>query len=265
MRLPDIDGVLCDLDGVVYSGAEAVPGAVEGLGRLRAHGVPVAFVTNNASRPPQAVTEHLRALGVRAEAEDVFGSAPAAVDLLDEAVRPGDAVLVVGSGYLRDLVAAAGYRPVNTADERPAAVIQGFDPDTGWRHLAEASYAIARGAVWVATNLDRSIPRAEGTAPGNGSLVAAVTAATGAVPRAAGKPEPLLFRTAAEACGMHRPLVVGDRLDTDVRGGNAAGFTTALVLTGVDDRARARAADDADRPDHVVPDLTALAEALSRA
>lgn len=253
------DGLLCDLDGVVYAGGGAVPGAVETLTALAERGVPVGFVTNNASRAPESVAEHLRSLGVPARPEQVFGSAPAGVDLLEETLgaRTGR-VLVVGSDYLRQVVRDRGFEVVATAQDRPDAVIQGFDPGVGWAELAQAAYAVNAGAAWVATNLDASIPRAEGIAPGNGALVGAVGQATGTAPAAAGKPEPLLFRTAARALGLTRPLVVGDRLDTDIRGGNAAGFDTVLVLTGIDTRESAGAAPEADRPTWIVEDLPAL-------
>lgn len=257
------DGLLCDLDGVVYAGAGPLPGAVEALAALRDRGVPVGFVTNNASRPPEAVAEHLRDLGVQADPQEVFGSAPAGAALLEETLqeRLGHStgrVLVVGSDYLRGLVAERGHTVVSSAAERPDAVLQGFDPGIGWAQLAEAAYAVNAGAAWVATNLDLSIPRAEGVAPGNGALVAAVGQATGTMPAAAGKPEPHLFRLAAGALGLARPLMVGDRLDTDIRGANSAGIDAVLVLTGVDTRDSARRAPAADRPAWIVADLTAL-------
>ena len=114
--------------------------------------------------------------------------------------------------------------------------MQGFSPDIGWKDLAEASYVVAGGALWVATNTDWSIPQARGIAPGNGTLVAAVAAATGKSPIVAGKPEAPLFHAAAKRLAADRPLVVGDRLDTDILGGNNAGFATVAVLTGVDTR-----------------------------
>ncbi|MDY6054919.1 HAD-IIA family hydrolase [Micrococcus sp.] len=262
--LPDgHDGLLCDLDGVVYAGAGALPGAVETLEALRRRGVPVGFVTNNASRSSQQVAEHLASLGLTVQADHVFGSAEAGVDLLEETLREqggeGPArVLVVGSAHLRAVVAGRGHTLVDSAADQPDAVVQGFDPSLGWQDLAQAAYAVEAGALWVATNLDLSIPRAEGVAPGNGALVEAVVHATGRRPIAAGKPEPRLFRTAAAALGLQRPLVVGDRLDTDIRGGNAAGFGTLLVLTGIDTRDSAAQAPTADRPTRIAEDLRAL-------
>lgn len=258
------DGLLCDLDGVVYAGAEAIPGAVETLTSLIEAGTPVAFVTNNASRSPQAVAEHLVELGVPTDAEHVFGSAQAGVALLQDRVADGSRVLPVGSSYLSGLLEAAGYRVVSSASDRPDAVVQGFDPSVGWSQLAEAAFAVNAGAVWIATNLDLSIPRGEGIAPGNGALVEAVSHATATRPVAAGKPEPHLFRTAARALGLRRPLVVGDRLDTDIRGGNAAGFDTVMVLTGIDTREAAEHAPSGDRPRWIVDDMTALTAETGR-
>jgi HAD superfamily hydrolase (TIGR01450 family) len=253
------DSLLCDLDGVVYAGDEAIEGAVQTLLELGALGIPVAYVTNNASRSPDSVAEHLNSFGLSVAGEQVLGSAAAGVSLLNDELDGRTArVLVVGSSHLRELVAQAGHEVVETAAESPEAVIQGFDPSVGWQHLAQAAFAIRSGACWVATNTDLTIPRAEGIAPGNGALVEAVSRATGTAPVAAGKPEPLLFRMADERLGGRRPLVVGDRLDTDILGGNRAGFETALVLTGIDDSHTTQAAPAGQQPTWVLRDLPAL-------
>lgn len=242
------DGVLFDLDGVLYAGAGAVPGAVEAVTSLKERGFRCAFVTNNASRSAEQVAAHLTELGIPAQPQEVYGSAPAGVRLMAEHVAAGSAVLVTGSAYLRGLVQDAGFTVVEDASQGPRAVIQGFDPRLGWEDLAQAAYAINNGAAWFATNLDLSIPRAEGIAPGNGALAAAITCATGQQPRAAGKPEPVLFQQAAAGLELSAPLVVGDRLDTDILGGNRAAFTTALVLTGIDSRDTAVEAAADSRP-----------------
>ncbi|MFC7402101.1 HAD-IIA family hydrolase [Citricoccus sp. GCM10030269] len=266
------DALLCDLDGVVYAGAEAIDEAVPSLVELGRRGVPVAYVTNNASRSPEAVADHLSGFGLPVSGEQVFGAAAAGVALLSEslaeslsasesaATRPDSpaSVLVVGSAYLRDLVTQAGHQVVDTAADRPDAVIQGFDPSVSWTDLAQASYAIRGGAQWIATNADLTIPRAEGIAPGNGALVEAVSQATGTRPRVAGKPGPVLFELAVRAFNAESPLVVGDRLDTDILGGNRAGFDTALVLTGVDSGQTAATAPDEQQPTWMIPSLASL-------
>ena len=252
------DALLADLDGVVYAGAHAIDGAVEALDALAPAGVRLAYVTNNASRSVAEVADHVRSLGAPATASQVFGSALAGAELLATLVPPGAPVLVIGSATLAEAVSSQGLVPVASARENPAAVIQGFSPALGWTDLAEASYAVAAGAVWVATNTDLTIPQARGIAPGNGSLVAAVTAATGKHPVVAGKPEAPLFLTAAAHLDARRALVVGDRLDTDILGGNRAHMDTALVLTGVDSVQTALAAVTAERPTYLLARLGEL-------
>ncbi|KHL05540.1 HAD-IIA family hydrolase [Sinomonas humi] len=252
------DAVLSDLDGVVYAGPHAIPGAPEALQGLAPRGVRLGYVTNNASRSTAEVAAHLRELGAPAADEDVVSSAQAGADLLARQVPTGSRVLVTGSSALVHEVEARGLIPVRSAHDDPVAVIQGFSPDLGWRDLAEATYAVASGALWIATNTDLTIPQARGIAPGNGSLVNAVRAATGKEPLVAGKPEAPLFLTAAERLGAQRPVVVGDRLDTDILGGNRAGFATAAVLTGVDTTETILAARTDERPKFILATLADL-------
>ncbi|WP_026256652.1 HAD-IIA family hydrolase [Mycobacterium sp. 155] len=260
-RLIDsFDGVLADLDGVVYKGPSAIDGATEALDKLVGEGTRLAYVTNNASRSSEEVAAHLRELGAPATAEQVFGSAMAGAELLARQVPAGATVLVVGSQVLADSVRAQGLVVVSASDGQPDAVIQGFSPSLGWKDLAEASYAIQAGALWVATNLDMTLPQERGFAPGNGTLVGAIATATGQWPLSAGKPEPALFETAARHSGVTRPLVVGDRLDTDILGGNRAGMDTVLVLTGVDTPQTALAARFDERPKYMIRSLRELYE-----
>ncbi|WP_427174247.1 HAD-IIA family hydrolase [Arthrobacter sp. 92] len=262
--MPDVplismfDALLSDLDGVVYAGPHAIPGAIEALRQLAGIDVGLGYVTNNASRTPAQVAAHLRELGAPAEDHQVVSSSQAAGELLSTLLAPGARVLITGSDALALEVELSGLTPVRSAEEKPVAVVQGFSPEIGWKDLAEASYVIAGGALWVATNTDMSIPQARGIAPGNGTLVAAVTAATGQKPLVAGKPEAPLFHTAAKRLSSERPLVVGDRLDTDILGGNNAGFATVAVLTGVDTRESILAARAPERPDYLINDLSDL-------
>ncbi|WP_432395724.1 HAD-IIA family hydrolase [Pseudarthrobacter sp. L19] len=252
------DALLSDLDGVVYAGPHAIPGAVEALGRLAGIGVGLGYVTNNASRSPAEVAAHLRELGAPAEDEQVVSSSQAAGELLAAKLPPGSRVLITGGPALAREIELAGLVPVRSQADEPVAVVQGFHPDLGWKDLAEAAYVVAAGALWVATNTDLSIPQARGIAPGNGTLVAAVASATGSTPLVAGKPEAPLFHTAAKRLAADRPLVVGDRLDTDILGGNNAGFATVAVLTGVDTRESILAARAAERPGYLIDDLNGL-------
>lgn len=255
------DALLLDLDGVLYTGGVAVPGAVEALDAARRRGVPLAFVTNNASRTPDRVAERLTALGVTAAAHEVHTSSQAAARLVLDRFGPHARVLPVGGPGVAAALREVGLEPVTAEealDDVPDAVVQGLGQDVTWRDLAEAAFAVQGGALWVATNRDPTVPTERGPAPGNGSLVAAVRAAAGVDPVVAGKPEPPLMRLALEATGGRRGLVVGDRLDTDVAGATAVGVTGALVLTGVNGPHDLLAAPPGQRPDLVLPDLLAL-------
>ena len=263
--LDGYDAVLLDLDGTVVRGAQSVDGAPDVVNELRQAGLTLQFITNNASRAPEDVAKHLTALGVRTAPEEVLTSAQAAVELLANQQPAGAAVLVVGSEALAAEVASAGLRPVIAASEQPAAVVQGHSPDTGWPQLAEACLAIRSGAMWVACNVDRTLPTERGLLPGNGAMVAALQAATDCEPTVAGKPARPLLDTAVSRTGAQRPLVIGDRLDTDIAGARAAGLDSLLVLSGVSDIVALLAAPPEQRPDHLGADLRVLREPLEKA
>jgi glycerol 3-phosphatase-2 len=251
--------IVFDLDGVVYLGTEPVSGAVQAIDAIVNGGTPVAFVTNNASRRAGEVGVLLRGMGVKARDDDVLTSAQAAAELLGSDLPAGSPVLVVGAPALADEVRAAGLTPVDRADARPLAVVQGYGPDVGWALLAEACVAIRAGAQWVATNTDATMPSPRGPLPGNGSLVAVLTTALGRAPDVVvGKPEPTLFRLAAEHRKVTRALIVGDRLDTDIEGANRAGLDSLLVLTGVSTPTDVLAAPAARRPMFVAAGCRAL-------
>ncbi|MFD1720645.1 HAD-IIA family hydrolase [Amnibacterium endophyticum] len=259
--LTDADVLLLDLDGVVYKGRDAVPHALDALADVRARGVRIGYITNNASRTAAAVAAHLGELGLPAGPDDVVTSPQAAVVLLAERLPAGARVLVIGGEGLTSVVAAAGFEVVRSADDGPDAVVQGFSPELGWRDIAEASFALADpDRLWVATNTDWTIPVDRGLAPGNGTLVSAVHAAVGRLPLVAGKPETPLFTTAVSRFDAGRPFFVGDRLDTDIAGANAAGMPSALVLTGVDGPKEVLAAPEKARPPYLLRDLRGLLE-----
>ena len=251
------DLLLLDLDGVVYVGAGAVPGAVPALASAVAAGAVTSFATNNASRTPEDVAEHLRSLGVAAAPADVTTSSQAAALLVGERLGPGARVLPVGGPGVRAALLEAGHVPVGV-DEAPDAVVQGFGRGLTWADLADAAAAVRGGALWVATNTDLTLPTERGPAPGNGSLVGAVRNAVDVDPLVAGKPEPGLFRAAAQRAGAGAPLVIGDRLDTDIAGAHRAGMASLLVLTGLHGPAELLAAVPEQRPDHVSADLSGL-------
>lgn len=252
------DVALLDLDGVVYIGAQAVSGAPEALAAARQAGMHLAFVTNNAARPPQVVSEHLTDLGIAADASEVVTSAQAAARYLADRLSPGARVLVVGTTGLEAALRERGLVPVASADGDVAAVVQGYSPDLTWHQLAEGAIAINRGLPWVATNVDPTVPSPRGRLPGNGSLVAALRHATGAEPIVTGKPDPTMHRESVLRTGARRPIVVGDRLDTDVEGANAVGCDSLLVLSGVTAPHELLAASPEHRPTYLSADLTGL-------
>lgn len=256
------DVALLDLDGVVYIGRGAVPHAAAALDSAAAvHGMRSAFVTNNAARPPAVVAEHLVELGVRAEPSDVVTSAQAGARLVAQRVPAGSRVLVIGGPGVPAALRERGLVPVESVDDEPVAVMQGFGPKVGWRQLAEGSLAIERGLLWVATNVDATIPSPRGRVLGNGSLVAALRHATGAEPLVAGKPLPPLMEESVERSGALRPIVVGDRLDTDIEGANASGIPSLLVLTGVTDWQDLIGVEPRFRPTYLDLDLRGLLRA----
>ena len=243
---------------MLYLAGDPVPHAAASVAAARALGLRAAYVTNNASRRPAVVAAALTDLGIPADPHDVVTSAQAAARWLAEHLPQGSAVLVIGTDGLADEVAAVGLRPVRRADDQPAAVVQGLAPDTGWADLAEAAVALRAGALWVAGNTDSTYPSPRGPLPGNGAMVAALATASGQQPVVVGKPEPALHRESVERVGAQRPLVVGDRLDTDVLGAVRGGCDSLLVLTGVVDRDELLAAPPGMRPTYVSQDLRGL-------
>ncbi|RBY81460.1 HAD family hydrolase [Blastococcus sp. TF02-09] len=252
------DVALLDLDGVVYVGPEAVPGVPQALTEVRSAGMRLGFVTNNAARTPEQVATHLTELGVPAEATDVITSSQAAATVVAELLGPGARVLPVGGPGVATALRAAGLTVVERAEDHPEAVVQGYGREVGWAQLAEAVVAVRNGARHVATNTDATIPSPRGPLPGNGAMVGVVSAVTGRVPLVTGKPDPAMHAECVRRTGARRPLVVGDRLDTDIEGARRADAPSLLVFSGVTDAATLLAAGPEHRPDHLGLDASAL-------
>ena len=252
------DVALLDLDGVVYIGGKPIPGAPQALQDAKRHGMRLAYVTNNASRTPAATAALLTDMNIPAAPGDVVTSAQAAARLLAGKLPPNAPVLVVGSTALRLAVRERGLRPVSTAAEHPQAVVQGYDPGIGYANIAEGGLAVRAGALFVGTNADSTIPTARGIQPGNGSLLQVIAYATGTTPLIAGKPEPPLHRESVIRTGAKNPLVIGDRLDTDIEAAHRAGVHSLLVLTGVSRPADLLLAPASQRPTYVAAGLDAL-------
>lgn len=251
------DLVMFDLDGVIYVGSEAIDGVGAHVERVRTSGRHVAFVTNNASRTPDQVAEKLVGVGVEASAADVVTSAQAAARLLAEAHGTGAKILLLGGEGLRVALLEAGLEPVDDPSDA-VAVVSGYGPDVRWRDIMRASTLVRDGLPYVASNTDMTIPTPYGIAPGHGVLVRTISGFAGVEPRVAGKPEKPLMEETVRRVGGERPIMVGDRLDTDIEGAHAIDVPSLLVLTGVcwiDDLARAT---PERRPTYISPTLEGL-------
>jgi len=262
--LTDVDVVLADLDGVVYAGAGAIPHAIDSLKKVEASRR-LGYITNNASRTDASVAAHLTELGLSVAPDEVVTSPQAAMRLVSSLIPAGSTILVVGGEGLVDEVHKAGFRVTRSADDSPAAVVQGFAPEVGWRDLAEAAFALKLpedegGIPWIATNTDWTIPQSRGVAPGNGTLVSAVHTAIGRLATVAGKPETPIFEEAVARFDAKHPLFIGDRLDTDIAGASRAGIESVLVLTGIDRPKHLLAAAEGSRPTYILGDLRELDE-----
>ncbi|RNL63698.1 HAD-IIA family hydrolase [Nocardioides marmoriginsengisoli] len=253
------DTAVLDLDGVVYIGERAVAGAAAALEGAVASGMHLAFVTNNASRSPEDVAAHLRELGVAAEPADVVTSAQAAAGLVAQQVPSGAEVYVIGGPGLETALRERGLVPVTDLTGSPVAVVQGFGPQVPWRQVIDGAILVREGLPWVASNTDLTVPTERGPGPGNGALVALVAEFSGRTPLVAGKPRPPLFEETLARVGGTRPLVVGDRLDTDIDGAIAVGWDSLLVMTGVTTLADLARIEVSRRPTYVGADLSRLA------
>ncbi len=230
--LCDLRGFIFDLDGVIYRGETALPGAREFLATLREASVPFVFLTNNSTTPPRLVAERLGRMGIPAAPHEVLTSAEATAAILADEM-PGCRVLVVGERGIWEALTAAGLVVVEGQDQAEAVVV-GLDRECTYARLREAALAIRRGARFIATNTDRSLPTEDGFIPGAGALVGALEIATDVRARVIGKPSPDIFAQALRRLGTpaQATAVVGDRADTDIIGGQGAGLRTIALLTG---------------------------------
>ncbi len=259
-RLVDrYDLTMLDLDGVVYVGGDALPGVTERLQRVREAGPHLAFVTNNASRTPESVAAKLNKLGIAATAADVVTSAQAAARVVKQQFGPDAAVILLGGAGLEAALAAEGLRLTHEASEA-AVVVSGYGPDVLWKDVMRAATLVRNGLPYVASNTDLTIPTGDGLAPGHGVLVRAIADFAGVEPIVAGKPARPLLEETIRRVGGERPLMVGDRLDTDIEGARAVKVDSLLVMTGVTHLAELVAATPRLRPTYISPDLEGLFE-----
>jgi HAD superfamily hydrolase (TIGR01450 family) len=268
------NGIVCDLDGVIYRGQRAVPHAVESLLSALSAGLRIVYATNNASRSPDQVSAHLDTLGLPGPSSRVVTSSQAGADYVARRCPGGSRVLAVGGPGVSLALAEAGLLPIcaqptsqqptaareSRPDEPPVAVLQGYGSEVAWTDLAEAAYAVQAGALWVATNIDSTLPTGRGMAPGNGALVGAVRQAVNVDPVVVGKPQTPLYELSVAVLGtsIERTLAIGDRLDTDIKGATAAGMDSLFVFGGVHKWADLVGAERTSRPRYVATDLRSL-------
>jgi len=260
-ELTDLQGWVIDMDGVLWRGETPLPGLEVFFDLLRRRKVGFILATNNARQTADRVQFKLASFGVSIELEEVLTSSVGAATHLQSQLPPGSLVYAIGERGLIQALEAAGFQVLPTA-EGAQAVVVGIDSELTWKKLAEAAYAIEKGALFVGTNPDVSFPTERGEAPGNGATLAALTATTGRQPIVFGKPEPHLFKQALARLGTRpeQTAALGDRLETDILGGRRAGLRTILVLTGVTSRTDLEAGDL--EPDWVFEDLVELSRAL---
>lgn len=268
--------VIFDLDGVVYRGADPIPGAAELVDWLHAEGTLVRFATNNSMVARAGYVERLAAMGIRTTSEEIVTSTSATVAHLARHAPDVRSMLAIGAEGMREDMAAAGLDVVMAGDVGPPgylgepldrsfdAVIVGLDPELDYRRLAVAMTAAASGARLIATNADARYPTPLGFLPGAGSIVAALATATGLTPQVIGKPAPAMFEAILESSGVSpaQAVVVGDNPDADVVGAHRAGCAAILVLTGVATPAVADALEGEARPDAVAADPAGVRQLL---
>lgn len=252
------DLVMFDLDGVLYRGIDAIDGVAEQVRAIRAAVLAVAYVTNNASRSSHAIGEHLRSLGVEARDEEVTTSASAVARMIAEQWAPGSRVAVLGAPELAAQLRHHQLIPTTVEDPAADAVVSGFGPEVVWEEILRASVRVREGLPWYASNTDLTYPAGFGLAPGHGALVRLIEEFAGVSPQVAGKPAPALLEDAMARVAAQRPLMVGDRPDTDIAGARKAGIPSFLVMTGVCDLEMLVGCRPYERPDHLGATLAAL-------
>ncbi|MBA4493714.1 TIGR01457 family HAD-type hydrolase [Paenactinomyces guangxiensis] len=224
-------GYLIDLDGTLFRGTEVIPEALSFMDQLSKANIPYLYLTNNSSRPPEKVAEKLRDFGFPAAPDQVYTSAQATAQYLQDEMN-SPSVFVIGEEGLVRAVAGAGCE---ITEDRPQAVVVGIDRQFTYEKMKKASLAIRAGAAFIGTNADRALPTEEGLLPGSGSLSAGIAAATGIEPLFIGKPQPIILRYALQKLRTtpEETLIVGDNLETDIRAGVNGGIDTLLVFTGI--------------------------------
>ncbi len=253
--LKNLRALLIDLDGVLWVGNQALPGGGAFFSFLNARNIPYVLVSNNATRRAAFIVKHAGELGITVSPNQVLTSADATPRWLRAKMPHVKRVFVIGEAALRNALSDV---EIELARENVDAVVIGLDRAITYEKLKRATLEIRRGAKFIATNTDRTLPTEEGLTPGAGSLVAALIAATDVQPIVIGKPGRPMFDLALEITktAPHETAMLGDRLDTDIDGAADVGLKTIMVLTGVSTRAEAE--QNRVKPDLIVQDLPTL-------
>ncbi|MEW5718799.1 MAG: HAD-IIA family hydrolase [Chloroflexota bacterium] len=261
-QLGKIRALVIDADGVLWRGRQPLPGVPAFFDFLRARNIPYIIATNNSARPESDVVEKLTRYGTQIEESHVLTSSLATALSLPRVAPNAKRVLIVGGEWLGIVMTRAGYQVV---EQDADVVIAGIDMNLTYDKLRRATLEIRRGAKFIGTNADKTFPSEEGIIPGAGSILAALQAASETAPIVIGKPERMMFDIAVEKMGVPPELTatLGDRLETDILGGQRAGLRSILVMTGV--TTPAMLAQSSIQPDCVFDDLVALREAWERA
>lgn len=253
-----LEGLIIDMDGVLWRGPEPMPGLARFFEVLGRRGLPFVLATNNSTSSMNQYVDKLAGFGIQVAGERIVTSAYATADYLREA-EPGAPVYMIGEAGLEEALKSRGFRL--TVDEARFVVV-GLDRGITYQKLATAMHLIEKGAQFIGTNPDRTLPTPDGLRPGAGTMLAALAAASGVEPFIVGKPEPPMIQQALRVLGtdQDRTAMVGDRLETDILAGKKAGIRTILVLSGVTRREQLMESDI--QPDWVLDDIGALAAAL---
>ncbi len=255
--LSNLTHLIIDMDGVLYRGRAAIPGAGDFIESLRARGIGFVLATNNSTRTPQQYVDKLAGMGVTVYPHEVLTSALATADYLRGVAPPGARVFIVGQDGLRAALQEAGFTLV---EEGAEYVIVGMDDAVCYDRLAEATLQIRAGAQFIGTNPDKTFPSERGIVPGNGASLAFLEAATGVAPTVIGKPERAMIEQALARLGAEAATtaIIGDRLETDILAGRRNGLHTILVLSGITDREMLAESDV--QPDWVFESVAGLVD-----
>lgn len=267
--MKQLKNLILDMDGVLWRGETPMPGLPQFFETLHKQSIRFVFATNNAARTPEQYTGKFAKFGITIQPEQVLTSAEATAGYLSDHYPAKTTAFVIGGDGLRDGLSRRGFKLLSVEDilagQRAQIVAVGFWREVTYNHFAAGAICINHGARFVGTNPDVNFPSEWGKLPGAGSFLTLLQAATGVEPTVIGKPGPIIFQDAMKRLRgtSLNTAMVGDRLNTDIAGGKAAGIQTILVLSGITTEAELAQANGL-KPDYVFSDINELAQQLER-